>query len=387
MTFVRWRLEFLSIVLDRATERMATIRLWRRRVLVAVLALGSLLVGGWLAYRGLVDPWPAKVEFRDEIPLTFTPDGRSFVFSNPGKITFRDAATGRERFSWSLPENFDTKIVVAGAFSPDGRTFAAAIRRNNTPAEVAFIDVTSGQIRATGKASHPQIGELSFTADGTALRLGAADTPGFREVVSFDPATGATEFVFPPAPPGPARGAALLPDGRFLVYLDSQGGSISLHEVGPAASRPAPDRIGLSSAGASGAISCGRDGRTLAVGRLDGTIDLWDIPGRRLIKTLPAQARGYAMWVVFSPDGRTLAAEYGNAPKLEWLQPLRTIYYSIIGGRMKAGSSDLVILDLATGKPLVRSATSYWLFYSPDGRKVVTKDDDGRTRLRDVPEP
>jgi len=365
---------------------MLTNKLSRSRVGVAVLALGSLLVGGWVTYRGLVDPWPARVEFFDDWPLNFTPDGRSFVSFNSGKITFRDSATGRERFSWSLPESMDDKVVVRGVFSPDGRTFAAAIRQNHSPAEIALIDVASGQVRATEKARHPQVYEFGFTPDGTALRMGVADTSGFRELISFDPITGATEFVSPPAPPSPACGVASSPDGRFLVYLDSQGGSISLHEVRPAASRPGPDRIGLSSVGVSGAIGFGQDGRTLAIGRLDGTIDLWDMAGRRLIKTLPAHASGSALWVVFSPDGLTLAACYANAPKLQLLEFCRSIYRSLIGGRIEPEPPDLVVMDLETGKLLARSAISVSVLrFSPDGRTLATRDDDGYIRLRDLP--
>ncbi len=355
----------------------------RGRVLAAALAL-TLVFLGLSAYRWLVDPWPARIEFREDLPLCFTPDGRSFVFSDFGRLTFRDSATGRVRSSWSLPENKDTKIVVAGAFSPDGRTFAAAIRQNNAPAEVAFIDVASGQIRATGMARHPQVYEFGFTLDGTALRMGTANTSGFQELVSFDPTTGATEFIFSPAPPTPANGVVASSDGQFLLYLDSKGGSVSLHDVGPAPN-PAPHRIGLTSAGASGAVGFSPDGRMLGIGRVDGTIDLWDISGRRLVKALHTGSSGHAFSIVFSPDGRTIAATLGNTRDFDLPRFSRNIYHRFAGGNFEFEPPSLIIIDLATGEPLARSANSFHLYYSPDGRTIATKDDDGRVRLRDLP--
>ncbi len=360
---------------------------WLRRVF---LVAGILLVGGGLAYFAWVDRWPVKVEFRDAWPLTFTPDGRSYVLFNPGRITFRDCGTGREQFSWSLPDSSST-VVVAGAFSPDGRTFAAALRQNNTPAEVALIDVASGQIRATGRARHEQVYGFGYTSDGSAVRMGTADRTGFRELVSFDASTAALEFVFPPNHPSPGHKLAGSADGRFLVDIPPDGGPILLHEVGPPANCPKPMTIGLTSVGALGGAGFAPDGRTLAIGRLDGSIDLWDIPGRRQVRTLQAHAGGHsASWILFAPDGRTIASQSLDftPPNFDLLRMLHNQSRHLVGLGVPLEPPDLVIFDCATGKPLIRSSHAVALAYSPDGRTVATRlGGEGPIQLRVVPEP
>lgn len=258
----------------------ATFRRWRGlrprwRASIALLASASLLGGYGLAYRRLARPGPARVEFRaaDKVqPLAFSPDGRTFATSIIGEITLWDTSSGRQRASWKVPE---VESTVAGAFSPDGRTFAAAILQHG-PAKVALIDVASGQARATGTTRHPQVIGLRYTADGSAIRLLSCDRTGLREVVTCDPTTGQPVATFTPAPPKPGSVIAASPDGRFLAYLAPRGGPISLRDA--EADRPMPDPAGLTSAGATLGVGFSGDGRMLAIGRMDGTIDLWDIP-------------------------------------------------------------------------------------------------------------
>ena len=55
-------------------------------------------------------------------------------------------------------------------------------------------------------------------------------------------------------------------------------------------------------------VSFSPDGSRLAVGWFDGRVELWDVPGRRLIRTLTEVRPGRVAHVAFSPVGNLLAA-------------------------------------------------------------------------------
>ena len=58
-------------------------------------------------------------------------------------------------------------------------------------------------------------------------------------------------------------------------------------------------------------VSFSRDGKRLAVGWNDGQVDLWDVPGRRLIRTLTDREDTQDAHVSFSPVRNLLAATFG----------------------------------------------------------------------------
>ena len=69
------------------------------------------------------------------------------------------------------------------------------------------------------------------------------------------------------------------------------------------------------------------DGKTLAAGSGEGTIQLWDVAHRQPVGTLAADdpGEGQIHGVAFSPDGRTLAAGSDDGTVQLWnigLQPL-----------------------------------------------------------------
>jgi len=58
-------------------------------------------------------------------------------------------------------------------------------------------------------------------------------------------------------------------------------------------------------------VSFSPDGKFLAVGWIDGQVDLWDVPGRRLIRCLTDQETGAPAHVAFSPLGNLLVSTSG----------------------------------------------------------------------------
>jgi Tol biopolymer transport system component len=103
------------------------------------------------------------------------------------------------------------------------------------------------------------------------------------------------------------------------------------------------------------------DGRVLATGGSDGTINLWDVATGRRSRTLSGHM-GRVKGIAFSPDGRTLASG-------SWDKTVR-------------------LWDLATGRELRMFTGAEKLVnsvaFSPDGRTLASASWDGTVRLWDA---
>jgi WD40 repeat protein/regulation of enolase protein 1 (concanavalin A-like superfamily) len=106
-----------------------------------------------------------------------------------------------------------------------------------------------------------------------------------------------------------------------------------------------------------------RNGKLLAAGNEDGTVKLWDVPSRRLLATLKAHS-GDVRVLAVSPDGRLLAS---GSPRD------RTVKLWDISARRQVGS-----LAGSTG-------WGHSLAISPDGRTLAMGQESGRVTLWDIP--
>jgi WD40 repeat protein len=350
------------------------------------VAAALALVAGFEVYHAWI-AWPVWAVLEtpgDTWPLAFSADGRAFATSSPGAITLWDPGSGRERATWRLEGN---RSAFASAFSPDGRTFAAVLSDRNGPISIALFDATTGRVKAVEPTRHASLFDLAFADDGRHVRAFLGDNPDLKEVVTWDALTGVQVSRRPLTCSTGGGIVSVSPDGRLMAIAPFGGMTVRLWDLD--ADRALVDLFNPSStAGCSGGLGFSADGRTLAAGRKDGAIDLWDLPGSRVRATLQAHSRDFdSSWIRFAPDGRTLASHGTQLRQSTTVAAIgMTLAQQVFGPKWRP-PPEVVVIDLTTGRRLARATSAIHPRYSPDSRTLVTRETDFRVRIRDVPPP
>ena len=365
----------------------------RARVALALLLVVTACVA-WISTRGQPDDWPARTVIdvpEKNHPLAFSPDGRTFLTTGEAGIIPWDAATGRKCTPWAMKDGLFVKtrdgwLIRKGAYSPDGRTFAAAISASPQLASFELIDASTGRTTATLATRHPIVFDVGFADGGRTLRAFLGDSRTLKEATTWDIATGQQASSRPITAPTRGSFTSFSPDGRTLALIPNGGAAVQLWDLGADAAlggligpaRPG-HRIGPG-------VEFSADGRTLAVARSDGAVDLWDVPGRKLLRTLPVHARGTASIAIrFAPDGRTLASSGTEAGTDSLLVQFRDHARRHLFGPPRPADAELIVMDLADGRRVGRTSSCYHPMFTPDGRTIMTRRDDLKVRLHDLP--
>jgi WD40 repeat protein len=209
------------------------------------------------------------------------------------------------------------------ALSPDGKTLITGsvdgtVRLWRVPLGLAD-NRPELSIPVPQAASGANVSALAFNGGGTRIAAGYFD----GQVFVFDSATGESlgeisqDIAFP-GETGIASGALLAvgftPDGNVItVTLAGQVAVWSLpqqDQVQPPVSVP----IG----GQATAAAVSPDGRTLAVGNNNGTIQFWSVPTGRQVGPSIATGDGAIDSLAFSPDGTTLASAGADGTLRTW---------------------------------------------------------------------
>ena len=366
-----------------------------RRSLAAIGLLAAALGGlGWVAWRTFVDPWPARATFDDPQAwlLGFSADGRDFLSSDwlldPGAtIMPREVSSGRARPPWA---DLLAGFPKVWAFSPDGRSFAIASSEDvRDSAKITLVEMAGGRQRWSVVVGHSDVYDIGWTADGKAAWACLGDSSSVHELATWDPATGEKLSSRAISAPGMGNFAAVSRDGRVLAYYSYARwrSGVTLWDLEEDRSLGRLENPSTTATVAEQRTNFTDDGRTLAISQGDGSVAIWDVPSRTLLRSIPVHSQGGWSDRMFSvnalavaPDGRTFASVAAEPPDES--------LFSRIWGRFTGGGwradSELIVVDIATGRHLARARTGSPPVYSPDGRTIATRDEAG-IRIRDVP--
>lgn len=310
--------------------------------------------------------------------LVFSLDAQVLICIG-GEVTCWDVATGRFLRRIQLPGDYQGGVL---GFSPDGKRIAAMDLVHHA---VQLWDWTSGKECYTftpGKG----LTRLLFFPDGSRFILAGAGVVQVRDTASANLIrqwnAGLKDYL--------ASAVALSPDGQVLATEEADGW-VQLWDVtsGRAVRRPLPhaalSRFRSGAGARIAALAFSPDGGTLAIGTMDGFINLWDV--RSGAERVPRPGHESAVFTVaFSPDGRhVLSGGFDGTARLWAVEKGRqmrvfpcedsvsTVLFSGDGTRAAVGTRAGIVhwLDPARETPLLR-----WKAHRRDvsGLSVLAED-------------
>jgi len=346
-------------------------------------------------------------EYKYPVPgLAFSPDGKFLVFGTQDRVIILNTATGnlvneikgynvssvasspegRTLASgdaeggvmlWNInsPQALSKSVTALDSFAPvaafslDGETLALASCENSDRFSckgdlIRLWDGNDHQSIGQSLAGHnDSILSLAFSPNGKTLASGSEDKTIILWNIDTEP-----PIKQPPIECKEALSMAFSPDGKTLASKEDDG-PISLWDVSTRQpitrlpERPSNHWIKKN-------VAFSPDGKILASsGEGDGII-LWDVSARRQISRISVKG---VYRLAFSPDGKTLAS--AGCPILKDFQFCK--------------QGEIRLWDVATYQQIGQSLSGYKkavisITFSPDGKTLVSGDEDGAVILWDV---
>jgi RNA polymerase sigma factor (sigma-70 family) len=339
------------------------------------------------------------------VDVAFSPDGKSVAVGNVGSINLFETGTGKrtqeivlptEKIVFPIGAQTIALTVSAVAFSPDGKTLAAAVDTGKMTYESRGIHLyecntgkKTGELMPSNRLQ--MIFSLAFSPDGKTLA-----SAGRGATIQFwDPAKGKEIVRGGEGNEMWVEAVAFSPDGKTVASA-GRDNTITLWEAGTgkfirriagAAPRARPGALFNEKVWS---LAFSPDGKTLAAGSGDTSIYLWDPATGQQISRLD----GHKHWVrsvAFSPDGKSLAS--GSQDKTVRLWDLGTgksirqfdghsdgvryVAFSRDGNTLASNSEHGILLwDPATGKPIAHNLNKpqydgLSMALSPDAKTVA----------------
>jgi WD40 repeat protein len=268
--------------------------------------------------------WTAASNGKDVWSVAFAPDGsRVAAGTGPwggvgeaptGELVVRDIRSGSEAFAIRGLKG----AVQAVAYSPDGRTLAAAhgFSGKDEGAVLLLLDATSGRELWRASERGAQILSLAFAPDGRTLATGCGEFNGYEKsgyARLRDARTGGELGPRMAAGRGGVLAVAFAPDGRTLALTGRDG--VDLRDLSDAR-RPLAHRL-RGHVNFVYAVAFSPDGRRVASGGWDKTIRIWDPRTGEQLDTLIGH-RGFVRGLAFAPDGRQLVSGSEDKSVRRW---------------------------------------------------------------------
>ena len=354
----------------------------------------------------------------DALSIAYSPDGRRLSAGTAqGPVMLLDARTLRPL---PVPLEGHTGPVRSVAFDPRGAELAsgsddetvilwdaqsdprAAVLAGAGPAAAAVAASAQTVVAARGAELQVWNGrrqqkipgggllfDVDLAADGKKVATGGqqgsvlvADLPG-----TLEPRGTSSEQVVD---------VALSDDGEKLAAA-TQNGRVALDRESLATNdQQAPIALDL---------SFSPDAETLAAGREDGTIVMWDTGSRKPIGRPIAAPGNEVLSISFSPDGKLLASASAvtavrlwevdeqtvSGEPLQSRERLVSVDFSPDGSLLAAGSDsgDILLFDVASRQPLGLALGGhvgrvFSVAFADDGKRLASAGADGRVLLWDL---
>jgi len=373
---------------------------WHSRNLMAVSPDGRFLVTPHM-FGGEFKVWqlPALVEapgFKEPAveagSAAFSTDGKFlFIGGWDGNLSVWDVAmvqhiqTAREHTAW----------ITAIAVARDGKTFATA----SSDRTIVVWDATTRKPIVRLRGHLGEVWSLAYSPDGALLASGGSD----RVVRLWNASTRRPETTLEGAylPVGfSADGQTLIVAGGDFagndfarVWNPDQGKTDDLPlRPDPLVNPVTPHLLALAP-----------NQRQLAIGRTNGTVELWDLTTRTRTAAWPAHT-GDVTAFAFSPDSQRLATGGADHTATIWRlsdqrrlvsvptgsQSVSCVAFSPDGRWLAtSGSSTPRLWDAATGEKAAEldgHRNAIWtIAFSPDGKLLASASLDNEVRLWEVP--
>lgn len=273
----------------------------------------------------------------------FAPDGQIVFTAGWPTVklwTVRDA-----RRLATLGEQVDIDKVTAAAYSPDGRTIAAAgpsqLELYHNPLDRNWlVRVSVIRPRNILRGHAGEVKGCAFSRDGLTLVSAGED----RLLKLWDVATGACRGTLA-GHTHEVNDCDFSPDGTTVVSASADM-MLRLWDA------ESGESLAVLSGHNNGVVACNYspDGSRIASASWDGTLRLWDPATHQCLKTLTGHKAGGVRDCAFSPDGRTLASAGGDTTIKLW---------DVATGRCEATL-------MGHSGPVVACA------FSPDGRMLIS---------------
>lgn len=346
-----------AVIFDEKNNNTGEARLWE-------VATGKLV-------RVLAD-----TTVDNQIFLAFSPDGKTLAIRTT-PLQLIDVATGKKL---PLPDH-EGERPIAVVFSPDSQRLALATSGD----VVLYCELATGKVvhklsgYSSGAANFANqdefgngAGSIAFSLDGAKL----AGTGPAGTVRLWDMTTGKALDLTGAGHAGEVVSLAVSTDGKLLasgggdntVRVWDRSTGKELHRfTGPKGGNS--DQTGRPVAGASFAVAFAPNGKTLAAGWTNGSIQLWDLATGKGLHQLSGGHDAVVNALAFSRDGKRLASTGWDGRAFWWDVERGKVFYKLAGPQAGApmdGGGEV--------QPPRHGALS------PDGRMLGTVGIDGVKR-------